>query len=66
MRSKSNTNQKQKTMKNNTNVKNWITINPDTFEVRVYDTYKEAWEKSETFFETFDRVMLVEAMMEVA
>ena len=53
-------------MKNNTNVKNWITINPDTFEVRVYDTYKEAWEKSETFFETFDRVMLVEAMMEVA
>ena len=53
-------------METNTQVKNWITINPDTFEVRVYDTYKEAWEKSENFFETFDRVMLVEAIMEVA
>jgi hypothetical protein len=53
-------------MKNHSNVKNWLTINPDTFEVRVYETYKEAWEKSETFFETFGRVLLVEPMMEVA
>lgn len=53
-------------MKENTKVKNWITFNPDTFEVRVHDTYTEAWEKSETFFETFGRVMLVEPMMEVA
>jgi len=57
---------KRKPMETNTQVKNWITFNPDTFEVKVYDTYEEAWEKSETFFETFDRVMLVEAIMEVA
>ena len=52
-------------MKNNSKVKNWVTFNPENNEVFVYQTYKEAWEKSENFFALFGRVLLVEPLVEL-
>ena len=53
-------------MNNNSKVKNWVTFDPTNNEVRVYETYEEAWGKSENFFALFGRVLLVEPLTEVA
>lgn len=52
-------------MKNNTEVKNWLTIDPAQSKVFVFDLYQDAWQKAQEIFETFGHIAFVEPIMEV-
>lgn len=53
-------------MKTNSQIKNWVTLDPTQNEVFVFDLYQDAWQKAQEIFETFGHVAFVEPIMEVA
>lgn len=52
-------------MKNNSEVKNWLTLDLSQNEVFVFDTYKDAWQKAEAIFANTGHIALVEPIMEI-
>ena len=52
-------------MKNNAQVKNWLTIDPTQSEIFVFDNYKDAWQKAEAIFANFGHIAFVEPITEV-
>ncbi len=56
---------KKQPMKNNTEVKNWVTFDPTQNEVFVFDTYKDAWQKAEAIFANSGHIAFVEPITEI-